>query len=73
MLLSDQAAFVYAEPMTETAWPNLREADFILRDFRFASGETLPELRQHYFTIGDPKHPARAADPQHHRHREVLA
>ncbi len=26
--------------------------------FRFASGETLPELRQHYITLGDPAHPA---------------
>jgi homoserine O-acetyltransferase len=41
-----------------TNWPNLRDDKFILRDFRFASGETLPELRQHYLTIGDPKHPA---------------
>jgi homoserine O-acetyltransferase len=41
--------------MTDTNWPNLREADFILRDFRFASGETLPELRQHYFTLGTPQ------------------
>ena len=28
--------------------------DFVLRDFRFASGETLPELKLHYFTIGTP-------------------
>jgi homoserine O-acetyltransferase len=41
--------------MTETNWPNLRESDFITRDFRFASGETLPELRQHYFTLGTPQ------------------
>ena len=26
-----------------------------LRDFRFASGETLPELRQHYITLGTPR------------------
>ena len=44
--------------MTETHWPNLSEADFIIRDFRFASGETLPELRQHYFTFGTPGAPA---------------
>jgi homoserine acetyltransferase len=37
--------------MTNTNWPNLRESDFIIRDFRFASGETLPELRQHYITL----------------------
>ena len=41
--------------MTEPNWPNLRESDFIIRDFRFASGETLPELRQHYITLGDAK------------------
>ncbi len=41
--------------MTDTNWPNLRESDFIIRDFRFASGETLPELRQHYITLGTPK------------------
>ncbi len=41
--------------MTDTNWPNLRESDFIIRDFRFASGETLPELRQHYITVGTPK------------------
>ncbi len=44
--------------MTDTSWPDLRESDFIIRDFRFASGETLPELRQHYLTIGDRRHPA---------------
>jgi len=40
--------------MTDTNWPNLCESDFIIRDFRFASGETLPELRQHYITLGTP-------------------
>ena len=41
--------------MTDTNWPDLREADFILKDFRFASGEVLPELRQHYLTLGTPQ------------------
>jgi homoserine O-acetyltransferase len=31
-------------------------SDFLVRDFRFQSGETLPELRTHYVTIGTPKH-----------------
>ena len=26
--------------------------DAVLRDFRFANGETLPELKMHYATIG---------------------
>ena len=41
--------------MTDTNWPDLREADFILKDFRFASGEVLPQLRQHYLTLGTPQ------------------
>ena len=32
-----------------------READFVVRDFRFASGETLAELRLHYTTLGQPQ------------------
>jgi homoserine O-acetyltransferase len=38
-----------------TKWPNYHEADFILKDYRFASGETLPELKLHYRTIGAPQ------------------
>src|SRR5262249_44527759 len=29
-----------------------KEADFVVRDFRFAAGGTLPELRIHYRTYG---------------------
>src|SRR5215207_7845222 len=35
--------------------PQPTEADFVIRDFRFASGETLPELRIHYRTLGTPR------------------
>lgn len=31
-----------------------RADDFIIRDFRFNSGEALPELRLHYRTLGEP-------------------
>lgn len=31
------------------------EGDFIARDFKFESGESLPELRIHYCTIGTPR------------------
>jgi homoserine O-acetyltransferase len=31
------------------------EADFVARNFRFQTGETLPELRQHYVTFGKPR------------------
>ena len=34
--------------------PPAQEADVILRGFRFHTGETLPELRMHYRTVGSP-------------------
>ena len=36
----------------ETRWPDQRAGDAVLRDFRFDSGETLPELKLHYVTLG---------------------
>jgi homoserine O-acetyltransferase/O-succinyltransferase len=33
-------------------WPNQSESDFVLRDFRFGTGETLAELKLHYLTLG---------------------
>src|SRR5438132_3577493 len=35
-------------------YPSPREGDWVLRDFRFHTGETLPELRLHYVTVGAP-------------------
>ena len=32
--------------------------DFVMRDFRFADGSTLPELRIHYVTLGAPRRDA---------------
>jgi homoserine O-acetyltransferase/O-succinyltransferase len=40
-------------------YPAPREGDFVLKDFRFASGETLPELRIHYRTLGTPQRDAK--------------
>src|SRR5713226_5191431 len=34
--------------------PAPKEADWVARDFRFHSGETLPEVRLHYTTVGAP-------------------
>lgn len=31
-----------------------QEGDFVVRDFHFHTGETLPELRLHYITLGQP-------------------
>jgi homoserine O-acetyltransferase len=34
------------------AWPQPTEGDYTIKDFKFASGESLPELRMHYRTLG---------------------
>ncbi|MFN2476180.1 MAG: alpha/beta fold hydrolase [Chthoniobacterales bacterium] len=39
---------------TAADYPTPAEADFVLHDFRFASGETLPELHVHYRSLGKP-------------------
>ena len=36
-------------------YPAPTEGDFTIRDFKFQSGETLPELRIHYRTLGKPE------------------
>ncbi|HEY8571732.1 alpha/beta fold hydrolase [Phenylobacterium sp.] len=41
------------------AAPPTQEGDFRIRDFRFRTGETLPELRIHYYTAGTPRRDAR--------------
>jgi homoserine O-acetyltransferase len=35
-------------------YPPPTEGDYSIRDFKFASGETLPELKIHYRTLGKP-------------------
>jgi homoserine O-acetyltransferase/O-succinyltransferase len=35
--------------------PTPNEGDFTLHNFHFKSGESLPELRMHYYTFGQPK------------------
>jgi homoserine O-acetyltransferase len=35
-------------------WPGTTEGDFIVKNFKFRSGETIPELRLHYTTLGKP-------------------
>jgi len=36
----------------------VKEGDAVLKEFHFTSGETLPELRIHYRTLGEPKRDA---------------
>ena len=35
-------------------YPQPAPGDFLMRDFKFESGETLPELKIHYVTLGHP-------------------
>jgi hypothetical protein len=35
-------------------YPAPKEGDWIARDFKFHTGEVLPEMRLHYMTIGKP-------------------
>jgi len=48
------AVVFLASPMVLGAaeYPTPADGDFVIHDFRFQSGETLPELRLHYRTIG---------------------
>src|SRR3989442_14638957 len=39
-------------------YPAPKEGDFVVRDFRFSTGETLPSLNLHYRTIGTPRRDA---------------
>ena len=39
-------------------YPPPLEGDYLIKDFRFASGETLPELRMHYRAFGTPRRDA---------------
>ena len=47
---------VLAAPALAT--PAVKEGDVVTRDFRFQSGESLPELRLHYRTLGEPRRDA---------------
>jgi len=44
-----------ALPAAAAEYPAPVEGDFVVRNFRFGTGETLPELRLHYRTIGLPQ------------------
>jgi homoserine O-acetyltransferase len=54
VLLCVAAAHAHAQQ----EWSTPNEGDFVLRDYRFGSGEVLPELKQHYLTLGTPRRDA---------------
>jgi homoserine O-acetyltransferase len=40
-------------PNAHTQWP-ARDGVYVIKNFRFGTGETLPELKLHYLTLGKP-------------------
>ena len=53
-LLCVLVVFVFAQPVRAAEFPKPQEGDAVLKDFAFASGETLSELKMHYRTVGKP-------------------
>ncbi len=50
-----------ASTLFAASFPEPVSGDCVLRDFRFATGETLPEVRIHYRTIGTPRKDGKGA------------
>jgi len=49
------ALLVGAGPAFAATYPAPVEGDYVIRNFRFGTGDVLPELRLHYRTIGTPR------------------
>ena len=45
---------VLGPPSQAAEYPAPKEAVWVARDFRFHTGEVMPELRVNYTTVGDP-------------------
>lgn len=53
IVLACVSAVAFAQPGTsQRNYPDPVEGDYVISNFHFRSGETLPELRMHYRTIG---------------------
>lgn len=47
-------ALVLTLPAAAAEYPAPKQADWIAHDFKFHTGEVMPELKLHYTTVGDP-------------------
>jgi len=52
--LSSLVFILVALPALAADYPPPKEGSWVVRDFRFHTGEVLPELRLHYTTVGAP-------------------
>jgi homoserine O-acetyltransferase/O-succinyltransferase len=50
-----QQPAIAAASVSPKGAPTPQEGDFVIHDFKFTSGETLPEVRMHYHAFGEPK------------------
>jgi len=57
-VLSVLVVLFAASAARAATYPTPVEGDFVIRDFKFGTGETLPLLNIHYRTIGTPKRDA---------------
>lgn len=67
MVIALFEGLTWAGQQSRTALPTTTEADFVAKNFKFRSGESLAELRLHYTTLGKP-----ARDAQGHVTNAVL-
>lgn len=58
MKLGYVPGLVFLAVMRVAVYPVPAEGDWIAKNFKFTTGETLPELRLHYTTIGKPERDA---------------
>src|SRR5450755_4129446 len=52
--IATAAALLFATTAFAADPPRQKPGDWTVRDFRFHTGEVLPELKLHYVTIGEP-------------------
>jgi len=44
-----------AAKKSNTDWPGYQTGDYVIKEYKFVDGQTLPEVKLHYRTIGTPK------------------
>jgi homoserine O-acetyltransferase/O-succinyltransferase len=54
LLLGVFSCFAQTAAKPAQNWPAPQEGDYVVHDFHFLSGEMLPEVRLHYYTLGKP-------------------
>src|SRR5215475_10082962 len=53
-LFAGSAMLADPQAATEANYPPTTEGDFVVHNFKFKSGQSMPEVRLHYTTLGKP-------------------